>query len=76
MYECLDHPGEGGRTYSFTKDKIVYKMIGRRNSLGNQGVHVHVLPEDSDTRRSPPKPLPPGAHVLARPRLGDDDIRA
>ena len=47
LYTCLDHPGEGGRTHSFTKDKIVYKMIGRRNSLGNQGVHVQVHAEDS-----------------------------
>ena len=47
LYTCLDHPGEGGRSYSFTKDKTVYKMIGRRNSLGNQGVHVQVHPEDS-----------------------------
>ena len=45
LYTCLDHPGEGGRTHSFTKDKIVYKMIGRRNSLGNQGVHVQVHPK-------------------------------
>ena len=59
LYTCLDHPGEGGRTHSFTKDKIVYKMIGRRNSLGNQGVHVQVHPEDSDMpQRSPSKPLP------------------
>lgn len=47
LYTCLDHPGEGGRTHSFTKDKIVYKMIGRRNALGNQGVHVQVHAEDS-----------------------------
>ena len=47
LYTCLDHPGEGGRTHSFTKDKLVYKMIGRRNSLGNQAVHVQVHPEDS-----------------------------
>jgi len=49
LYKCLDHPGEGGWTHSFTKDKLVYKMIGRRNSLGNQGVHVQVHPEDIDT---------------------------
>ena len=73
LYTCLDHPGEGGRTHSFTKDKIVYKMIGRRNSLGNQGVHVQVHPEDSDTlQRSPPKPLPPGARVQAHPHLLED----
>jgi hypothetical protein len=47
LYTCLDHPGEGGRTHSFTKNKIVYDMIGRRNSLGNQGVHVQVHAEDS-----------------------------
>ena len=49
LFTCLDHPGEGGRTYSFTKDKIVYKLIGCRNSLGNQGVHVQVQPENSRT---------------------------
>ncbi len=74
LYTCLDHPGEGGRTHSFTKDKIVYKMIGRRNSLGKQGVHVHVHPEDIDTsQRSPPKPLPPGARVQAHPHSQDMD---
>ena len=30
---------------SFTKDKIVFKMIGRQNSLGNQSVHVYVSGE-------------------------------
>jgi hypothetical protein len=69
LYACLDHSGEGGRDYTFTKDKVVYKMIGRRNSLGNQGVHVLVQTEDSGTRkRSLPKP-PPGAHAQATPRL-------
>jgi hypothetical protein len=47
LYSCLDHTGEGGLTRSFTKDKLVYKMIGRRNSLGNQGIHVQVYPEES-----------------------------
>jgi len=54
LYSCLDHPGEGGRTHSFTKDKVVYKMIGHRNSLGNQGVHVQVHPEASDKSESNP----------------------
>jgi hypothetical protein len=45
LYDCLDHPDNGGKTHSFTKDKIVYKMIGRPNSLGNQGVHVYVSGE-------------------------------
>ncbi len=49
LYTCLDHLGEGGRIHSFTKNKIVYDMIGRRNSLGNQGVHVEVHAEDSKT---------------------------
>ncbi len=73
LYTCLDHPGEGGRTHSFTKDKMVYKMIGRRNSLGNQGVHVHVHPEDMDTQHhSPPKALPPGARVQTHRNSLDD----
>jgi hypothetical protein len=45
LFDCLDHPDRGGTTHSFSKDKIVYKMIGRRNSLGNQGVHVQVSSE-------------------------------
>ena len=45
LFDCLDHPDNGGKTHSFTKDKIVYKMIGRQNSLGNQGVHVYVSSE-------------------------------
>ncbi|MEI8374681.1 MAG: hypothetical protein WCJ35_17790 [Planctomycetota bacterium] len=53
LYTCLDHTGEGGHTHSFTKDKIVYKMIGRRNSLGKQGVHVQVHPEESDQDANP-----------------------
>ena len=74
LYKCLDHPGEGGRTYSFTKDKLVYKMIGRRNSLGNQGVHVYVAPEGGDTPRSAQKAPPPGAHVQARPHNSLEDM--
>ena len=54
LYTCLDHLGEGGRTHSFTKDKMVYNIIGRRNSLGNQGVHVQVHPEDSDALAANP----------------------
>jgi len=74
LYTCLDHPSEGGRVHSFTKEKITYTMIGRRNSLGNQGVHVHVYTEDSDgLQQKSPKALPPGARVKARPQLGDSD---
>jgi hypothetical protein len=45
LFDCLDHPDNGGKTHSFTKDKIVYTMIGRRNSAGNQGVHVSISSE-------------------------------
>jgi hypothetical protein len=45
LFDCLDHPDNGGRVHSFTKDKIVYKMIGGQNSSGNQGVHVFVASE-------------------------------
>jgi hypothetical protein len=45
LYHCLDQADHGGKTYSFTKDKIVYNMIGSRNSLGRQGVHVKVSNE-------------------------------
>ncbi|MGA2254604.1 MAG: hypothetical protein ABSG53_08085 [Thermoguttaceae bacterium] len=54
LYTCLDHPDNGGRTHSFTKDKLVYKMTGRRNSLGNQGVHVQVRREEGDTPEANP----------------------
>ena len=54
LYTCLDHPGKGGHVHSFTKDKLVYKMIGRRNSLGNQGVHVQVHPEDDNVPNTNP----------------------
>lgn len=70
FYTCLDHLGEGGKSHSFTKGKIVYNMIGRRNSLGNQGVHVYVHPEDSDAPQS--KALPPGAHVQIHLNRLDD----
>lgn len=45
FYDCLDHTDEGGKTHSFTKDKLVYTMIGRRNSLGYHGVHITVASE-------------------------------
>ena len=76
LYNCLDHPGQSGRTYSFTKDNVTYKMIGRLNSLDNQGVHVQVYPEGRETlQRSSPKAPPPGTHVQALPHLEDDDKR-
>ena len=69
LYDCLDHVTDGGRTHSFTKSGLVYKMIGARNSLGNQGVHVAVHPEDSDAPQgSSKKPLPPGVRVQAPAR--------
>ena len=46
LYDCLDHVSDGGRTHTFTKEKVVYTMIGRRNSLGNQGVYVKSHPEE------------------------------
>jgi hypothetical protein len=51
FFNCLDHAEHGGQSYNFTKDKLVYTIIGRRNSLGNQGVHVQVaneVPKKSD----------------------------
>jgi hypothetical protein len=53
FFKCLDHPENSGRTYSFTDDKIVYKMMGLRNSLGNQGIHVQVYKEDTDPAKDP-----------------------
>jgi hypothetical protein len=51
LFDCLDHPDGGDKIHSFTDDKIVYKMIGRQNRLGNQAVHVqvsHETPKPSD----------------------------
>jgi hypothetical protein len=53
IYDCLDHSDRGGRSHSFTKDKVVYKMIGRLNSLGNQSVHVQVKKQDADPTKAP-----------------------
>jgi hypothetical protein len=47
FYVCLDHTGESGHVHTFSKDKITYKMIGRRNALDKQGVHVQVHPEET-----------------------------
>ncbi len=51
LYDCLDHSDKGGRSHKFTKDKLTYNMIGRRNSLGNQGVHVQVCKEDDKSSK-------------------------
>ena len=40
VYHCLDHATDQETTESFTKDKMVYQIIGRRNSLGRPSVHV------------------------------------
>jgi hypothetical protein len=54
LYECLDHPGAAGRNYSFTKDSTTFEMIGRRNSLGNQGVHIEVHPDEHGSPKANP----------------------
>jgi hypothetical protein len=46
LYDCLDHPDNGGKIHSFTEDKTIYKMIGSQNSVGNQGVRVQVSREN------------------------------
>lgn len=40
VYRCLDHAATIETTESFTKDKMVYQIIGRQNSLGRPAVHV------------------------------------
>lgn len=40
VYRCLDHATDQETTESFTKDKMVYQIIGQRNSLGRPSVHV------------------------------------
>ncbi len=44
VYRCLDKSADLGTTYSFTKDKMVYQIVGQRNSLGRPSVYV--LPYD------------------------------
>ena len=41
------------KSYSFTVEKIVYNMIGRQNTIGNQGVHVQVYKQDTDPAKDP-----------------------
>ncbi|MGA2621039.1 MAG: hypothetical protein ABSF26_25730 [Thermoguttaceae bacterium] len=40
VYRCLDKSADLGTTDSFTKDKMVYQIVGGRNSLGRASVHV------------------------------------
>ena len=72
LFTCLDHPGDGGRTYSFTKDKLSYTMVGCRNSLGSQGAYVKVQAEDSGALQQSPRKPPSGARVQPVPRLAED----
>ena len=39
-YRCLDRAGDATTTDSFTADKMVYKIIGQRNSLGRPALYV------------------------------------
>ena len=48
----LDHP-EGGQTKSSTKDKVVYKMIGNRNSLGKQGFTSRFIRKVAEPGKNP-----------------------
>ena len=66
FFDCLDHPDNGGKTHSFTKDKTVYKMIGSQNRLGNQAVHVYV------SRETPKKSDQPAAVYLQLDRWAVD----
>ncbi len=54
LFKLLDKSDQrGGLTHTFTKEKIVYKMIGQRNSLGHQAVHVQVYTEDARPDSNP-----------------------
>ena len=71
FYDCLDHPENGGKSHNFTKDKLVYTMIGRLNSLGNQGVHVQVTSETPKSQTARPSPIcswTPGPSTKKRSR--------
>jgi hypothetical protein len=48
LFKCLDHTGEAGFTHTFSKEGLTYTMIGSRNSLGKQAVHVEVHPDDNN----------------------------
>jgi hypothetical protein len=39
IYRCLDH-AEEGLTETFAKDRMGFKIVGRRNSLGHPSVYV------------------------------------
>lgn len=40
IFKCLDHAGDRMTTESFTKHRMIYKIIGDRNSLGRPAVYV------------------------------------
>jgi hypothetical protein len=40
VYRCLDRAGDEGQTETFEKDKMGFRIIGQRNSLGRPAVYV------------------------------------
>ncbi|MGD0899647.1 MAG: hypothetical protein ABR915_17590, partial [Thermoguttaceae bacterium] len=44
IYHCLDRAGDEGLTETFEKDKMAFRIVGRRNSLGRGAVSVLAYP--------------------------------
>ena len=40
VYRCLDHADDPGMTETFAKDKMDFRIVGQRNSLGHPAVYV------------------------------------
>ncbi len=40
IYRCLDRGGDAGLTETFNKDKMDFKIVGQRNTLGRSAVYV------------------------------------
>jgi hypothetical protein len=40
VYRCLDRAGDAGQTETFERDKLGFRIVGQRNSLGRPAVYV------------------------------------
>jgi hypothetical protein len=53
VYRCLDAAADRAPVESFTKDKMTFKIVGGRNSLGNSAVYVLPYNEGSTPEKRP-----------------------
>ena len=53
VYKCLDRAADAGTTDSFTADKMVFKIIAERNSLGRPALYVLPYPEGGTPAERP-----------------------